>query len=492
MKYSAGALLSLFNLDRKGLCPLYRQIYNTIRSSILEGHLQTGTRLPSSRTLASELGISRNTIVLAYEQLQAEGFVTGSIGNGTFISAQLRNSRSGKQHFSKPDTRPHVSRRGKAMLTAYTAETPAGNPLPFVPGIPALDAFPFRLWNRAINNAHKNITTADMNYSCTAGYMPLRQSLASYLAVARGVICKPGQIFIVNGVQHGLDLVCRLLADPGDTVWLEDPGHLGARSVFAANQVRLRPVPVDQQGLIITSAMRRSRNSRLAYVTPSHQSPTGVIMSLERRLELLDWACSRGSWIIEDDYDSEFRYRGQPLAALQGLMEDAPVLYLGTFSKVFAPGLRLAYLVVPEVLIKSFSRARRTVDTHSPLPMQVAMHAFINEGSFSTHIRRMKALYADRQSSFLQAADRHFGDTVCLSASDSGMHLVGYLPRGDDRKLSEAARNAGYMVPALSDYYLDKPRNKALIFGYSSVPADVMDTSVRKLARVLKPLLGRP
>ncbi len=489
MKHSAGALISLFDLNRNSPFSLHRQIYNTLRYSILEGHLHQGSRLPSSRMLANELGISRNTVVLAYDQLQTEGFLSSGVGKGTYIKHQFENSPRPEKKI-KNNNKLRLSKRGKAMLDAYTPETPAGKPLAFAPGIPALDSFPFRLWNRVVQRANTTLNAADMNYGPTAGYWPLRQSLASYLAVARGVHCSPEQILIVNGVQSGLDLIARLLTDPGETVWVEDPGHFGARSAFAAVQTKLMPAPVDQHGLMITRKMQQDKKARLAYVTPSHQSPTGVIMSLERRLQLIDWAVSKNAWIVEDDYDSEFRYRGQPLAALQGLVKNAPVLYMGTFSKVLAPGLRLGYLVVPEELMETFSRGRRSVDTHSPIPLQAAMHMFIDEGHFTTHIRRMRSLYSDRQNLFLQAAKKYLGNVVQLSPSDSGMHLVGKISsQQDDQALSIAAQEAGFLVPALSQHYLGKPDQQGLIFGYACVPSEEMDNKVEQLAIALKPFL---
>ncbi len=488
MKYSAGALIALFDLSRDNSISLYKQIYNTLRSVILNNHVVKGARLPSSRTLANELGVSRNTIVLVYEQLQAEGFITSGVGKGTFISTQFNQSQFIKKKFIS-DKKVRTSKRGQAMLDAYTSEAPSGSPPPFVPGIPALDVFPFRQWQRAVNHAHKIITPSEMNYGPTAGYLPLRKSLASYLAVARGVRCSPEQIFIVNGVQQGLDLICRLLTDPGETIWLEDPGHTGARSAFAAAQLKMKPVSVDQQGLLITVKMQQSKKGSLVYVTPSHQSPTGAIMSLERRIRLLEWARSRNAWIIEDDYDSEFRYRGQPLPALQGLIEDAPVLYLGTFSKVFAPGIRMAYLVIPEFMIETFSHARRAVDTHSPIPLQAAMQVFIDEGYFTTHIRRMRNLYAERQNLLLKATRKYFGNTIHLSSSNSGMHLVGYINQNNDQILSNAACGEGYVVPALSGHYLNKPDRFGLLFGYACVPSADMDAHVKRLAKVLTPML---
>jgi GntR family transcriptional regulator / MocR family aminotransferase len=488
MKHSAGALISLFDIDRSSPHSLYKQVYSTLRSSILEGHLEPGSRIPSSRQLANELCVSRNTIVQAYDQLQAEDYLESGVGQGSYIKLQFADSLTPvKKSHSK--NRVRVSKRGQAMLDAYTPETPAGTPSPFVPGIPALDSFPYKDWQRAMQRAGRVISSADMNYGSTAGYLPLRKSLAAYLAVSRGVRCTPEQIIMVNGVQPGLDLIARILTDPGDKVWIEDPGHYGARSAFAAAQNKLMPAPVDEQGLVISKEMQNDVNANLVYVTPSHQTPTGAIMSLERRLQLINWADSKGAWIIEDDYDSEFRYRGQPLAALQGLVEDAPVLYMGTFSKTFMPSIRMAYLVVPEALVDTFCHARRTVDTHSPTPLQVAMHMFIEEGQFTTHVRKMRNLYAERQQLFLAAAKKHFSDEIHFKASDSGMHLVGDVGQHNDKLLSQAAQQAGFMVPALSDYFISKADRRGLIFGYTCVPSDEIDNKVKELSKVLNPLL---
>jgi len=488
MKHSAGALISLFDIDRSSPHSLYKQIYSTLRSSILAGHLEPGARIPSSRQLASELHVSRNTIVQAYDQLQAEDYLESGVGQGSYIKLNFADILTPV----KKTTRKHrtsVSKRGQAMLDAYTPETPAGPPPPFAPGIPALDRFPYREWQRVMQRAGRIISCAEMNYGSTAGYLPLRKSLAAYLAISRGVKCSPEQIIMVNGVQPGLDLIARILTDPGDRVWIEEPGHYGARSAFAAAQNKLMPAPVDEQGLLISQDMQKDNDAKLVYVTPSHQTPTGVIMSLERRLQLLNWAQSKGAWIIEDDYDSEFRYSGQPLAALQGLVDDAPVLYMGTFSKTFVPSIRMAYLVVPESLVETFCHARRTVDTHSPTPLQVAMQLFMEEGHLTTHIRKMRNLYAERQQLFLDAANKYFANSIRFNASDSGMHLVGDVGQQNDKLLSQAAQQAGFMVPALSDYFIGKANRRGLVFGYTCVASEDIDNKVKELATLLNPLL---
>lgn len=490
-KQSTGALLALFDLAPRSPEALYRQIYRSLRRAILDGELSRGTRLPSTRTLASELGISRNTVINAFAQLQAEGYLESGPGAGSFVARELPDTllHAGRRRTAEgtggPD-RPRLSARGYAMLAAGTPSTPAGAPPAFTPGIPALDVFPHRQWNRSVSRSLRRTDPTLLNYGPSEGYLPLRKAIAAYVAGARGVRCDPEQVIMVSGVQQGLDLIARLLTDPGAPVWLEEPGHLGARGVFMAAQTHLVPVPVDAEGFNIGEALRRAPNARIAYVTPSHQSPTGVVMSLRRRLELLEWASRYGGWVIEDDYDSEFRYAGRPLAALQGLGDRSRVLYLGTFAKVLAPGLRLAYLVVPDALVDSFAAGRRLLDTHSPAPLQVAMADFIESGYLSTHVRRMRSLYARRQAVLVDAVQRHLGALLEIAPAASGMHLVGKLRRGDDCLLSRKAAEHGINVPPLSLYYLDQALQRGLLFGYACVPEPAIPTAVRALQRLFR------
>ncbi len=489
-KQSAGTLLPLFESATVEGQPLYRQLYAAIREGILRGDLKLGIRLPSTRTLGRELGLSRNTVMSAFEQLHAEGYLDCRTGAGSFVVGSLAESlrKTHAQHTGsmrkEAILRARLARRGQAMLDAWTPETPAGSPRAFIPGIPALDAFPHRQWNRCVRDAASKLDQAALNYGPSGGYLPLRKALAAYLAAARGVRCEAQQILLVSGVQQGLDLITRLLTDPGDPVWIEEPGHPGARGVFMAGQTRLIPVPVDNNGLDIDEGIRRCPVARLAYVTPSHQSPGGVLMSLSRRMQLLEWARQSDAWLIEDDYDSEFRYKGRPIAALQGLTEDARVLYLGTFSKVLAPGMRLAYLVVPDALVEVFCAGRRLLDTHSPIPLQIAMTKFIEEGYFTSHIRRMRRLYEERQDSLLAAVKDSLMDWVTMSPSASGMHLIGYLRQGRDTTYSELAASQGISVPPLSNYYIGNTDTSGLLFGYACVTPERITAAVRQLARI--------
>lgn len=483
-KEKAGILLSIFNLDTSSGCPpLYRQVYAAIREAILRGELNLKTRLPSTRTLAFELGVSRNTVLSAFEQLQAEGFLDSHTGSGSYVVKKLPTdlvdslsqlSSTTSEFTNDPIT---LSKRGEAILAARTPASPAGAPRTFVPGVPALDAFPHQHWNRCVSHANRRLDEAALNYGASGGYLPLRNALASYLSVSRGVRCEPDQIMLISGVQQGLDLITRLLTDPGDSIWVEDPGHLGARSAFIAGQTNIVPVPVDEDGLIVDEAIKRCPSARLAYVTPSYQSPSGAILSLDRRMYLLDWARKNKSWIIEDDYDSEFRYKGHPLTALQGLTHDARVLYLGTFSKVLAPGIRLAYLVVPKAYIDVFSSGRRQLDTHSSMPIQIAMAEFIERGYFNTHIRRMRRLYEERQKILVEEVNLRLSKWVKIFPSPSGMHLVGYLHQGNDLEYSRIAAKNHIHLPPLSQYYIGTPAKSGLIFGYACVsPERIVDT----------------
>ena len=488
-KQSAGSLLSIFDLHESDAKPLYRQIYLAIREAILSGNLECDARLPSSRTLAAELAVSRNTVITAFEQLESEGFLASRSGSGTYVAyradtaAPSRRVRKPSEAAAQPQTLA-LSRQGKAMMAARTPMALAGKPAAFSPGIPALDVFPFKRWNRCLNRAGLRVDQAALNYGRSEGHIGLRTALASYLATARGVRCSPEQILLVSGVQQGLDLITRLLVDPGDSVWLEEPGHPGARGVFIAAQAEMVPVPIDCEGIDVEQGTALCRDARLAYVTPSHQSPSGAIMSIQRRMHLLEWARDNDAWIIEDDYDSEFRYKGQPLAALQGLVPDARVLYLGTFSKVLAPGLRLAYLVVPESLVDVFAAGRRLLDTHTAIPLQIAMEEFIAKGYFSTHIRRMRQVYQQRQAILVEEITDKLDEWITVNPSASGMHLVGYLRDGDDKKFSIAAGEQQINVPPLSDYYLATPQKSGLLFGYACTPPQLITESVSRLQKI--------
>ena len=491
MAGSVGTALAAVALDPAAATPLHRQLYDALRSAVLSGHLVPGMRLESTRSMAADLGVSRNTVMSAFEQLLAEGYLEGRVGAGTFVSRTLPDdalrARRSPSPASAPASRPPgVSRRGAPLIGTPVTLARPGTPHAFRPGMPAFDAFPFEVWSRYVVRRWRNPATDLLGYGDAAGYRPLREAIARHLAVARGVRCDAGQVVIVAGSQQALDLAARVLLDPGDAVWIEEPGYLGARAALAAAGAQLVPVPVDAEGLDVTAGAALQRHAVMAYVSPSHQYPLGVTMSLSRRLALLEWARAAGAWVLEDAYDSEYRYAGRPLAALQGLDGDGRVIYLGTFSKVMLPSLRIGYLVLPPDLVDAFVAARSVADRHSPSVEQAALADFIVDGQLDRHIRRMRMLYAERQAALIDAAKRDLRGVLDVPASDAGMHVVGWLPAGADDVAASASAAANRVeAPALSQYYLGAAERPGLVLGYAAVPANEARAAVRRLAVAL-------
>ncbi|MDQ6692930.1 MAG: PLP-dependent aminotransferase family protein, partial [Chloroflexota bacterium] len=426
--------------------PIYRQLYDQLRQAILTGRLKGGTRLPSTRLFADELGVARNTVLNAFEQLLAEGYLYSRIGAGTYVATVLPEELLNAEPPS--DQAGHALRTGRRLsqrgrqLAAAAVEPylPAERFPAFKLGMPALDSFPFKLWGQLWAARWGSTPRELLTYGEAAGYRELREAIAGYLRSARAVRCEADQVIIVAGTQQGMDLAARLLLDEGDEAWIEDPGYLGAWGALASAGARPCPVPVDSEGLNVEAGMASCPGARLAYVSPSHQHPLGVTMSLRRRLALLDWASRNGAWIIEDDYDSEYRYSGRPLATLQGLDRDGRVIYIGTFSKVLFPGLRLAYLVVPPDMVDPFVAARTYADRASPLQEQAVLADFIQDGHFARHIRRMRELYGERQGLLVETVKVQMAGLLDVTPSPAGMHLVGWLPEGSDDL--EASRRA--------------------------------------------------
>jgi GntR family transcriptional regulator/MocR family aminotransferase len=491
-KASAGGFLSL-SLDDRSVTPLFRQLYEGMRLAILSGRLRADARLPATRTLADELEVSRNTVVNAYEQLLAEGYLVGRIGSGTFIAPTLPEELLQMRPQPQPQARMArrdrlLSRRGAVLATTpRSVTTHDGRPRPFRPGVPALDGFPGELWLRLTKKYAQRTPMELLDYGDAAGYYPLREAIASHVRTARAVCCTAEQVVIVSGAQQAVDLAARVLLDPGETAWLENPGYLGARGAFLGAGILVLPVPVDAEGLHVAEAERRHPGARLCYVTPSHQYPLGVTMSLARRLALLDWARRTNAWILEDDYDSEFRYAGRPLASLQGLDCDQRVIYLGTFSKVLFPALRLGYLVAPPDLVDAFVAARTLTDHHSPSLPQAVLADFIAEGHLARHIRRMRTVYTERQAALIKAARRELEDRLRVLPAEIGLHLLGWLPEGvDDREVSRRAAAHGVEAPPLSAYSLEPTRQGGLVLGYAaSTPPRIRD-GMRSLAAALR------
>jgi GntR family transcriptional regulator/MocR family aminotransferase len=479
-------------LDR----PLYQQLYAHMRAAILSGQLKGGLKLPSTRALAGELNVSRNTVLSAYEQLIAEGYLESVEGSGTFVARALPEQylaaparrRAAHVPAAKRDPLP-LSRHAALQLEAARspgvlppAELDA--PRPFRGGIPALDAFPLKLWSRLLVRHARPISSRSLSYQGAAGYRPLREAIATYTVVSRGVRCTPDQVIVVNGFQGALDLSARALLNAGDEVWMEDPGYPSARVSLLGVGARIVAVPIDGEGLQVSEGMARAPQARLAYVTPAHQFPLGVTLSLARRLKLLEWARHSGAYIAEDDYDSEYRFTGHPLAALQGLDEAERVLYIGTFSKVLFPALRLGYLIVPPSLVDPFLSIRRHVDVHPPLLEQRALTDFIAEGHFTRHLRRMRTLYAERRAALIEAT---LDLPLEIESPEAGIHCIGWLPAGQSgRAVARRARDADLDLSPLADYCLEPAEREGVLLGYGAYSAAEIRAAARRLASVLR------
>jgi GntR family transcriptional regulator/MocR family aminotransferase len=425
----------------------------------------------------------------AYEQLLAEGYLQGKVGSGTYVPRTLPEEllqvrQSPNRVRSEPPRRRTLSQRGKLLVeNAGLIVCPAGMPRPFRPGTPALDAFPFETWMRLVARHHRRPPRELLTYGDPAGYAPLRCAIAGHLGPARAVHCEPEQVIILTGSHQGVDLIARVLLDPGDTAWMEDPGYPSARAALQGAAVRLVPVPVDADGLDVAAGNARCSDARLVYVTPSHQYPLGVTMSLSRRLALLDWARRAKAWVVEDDYDSEFRFSGRPLAALQGLDRDGRVIYMGTFSKTLFPSLRLGYLVVPPDLVQAFVACRSVVDRQTATLTQAVVADFINEGHFLRHIRRTRTLYRARQEALLDAAKRELGGQLEVYSSETGLHVMGWLVRGrNDRQVSQAAARVGVEALPLSTYCMEPRKRGGLMLGYGALEPRQIREAIRKLA----------
>lgn len=475
--------------------PLYRQIYDVIRRSILSGEFAPGRKLPSSRALAVELAVSRITVVNAYDQLFAEGYLEGKMGSGTYVVRELPEELLQTDARDEPSSSIRTS--SKLRLSRF-GERIAGKSLsavrgqliatfrPFQNGLTAVEEFPFETWARLAARWLRNPTRQLLGYGDPQGYGPLRKAIAEHLAAARGVRCTPDQVIVTAGAQQALDLTARIFIATGDAVLTEDPGYLEARGIFEAADADVIPVPVDKEGITISSALAGVR-ARLIYVTPSHQYPLGVTMSLARRLALIEWARESDAWIIEDDYNSEFRYAGRPLASLQGLDPAGRVIYVGTFSKTIFPSLRLGCLVVPEELVDVFAAARALTDVHSSLIDQAVLAEFISEGHFARHIRRMRTLYETRQKFLLEECRKQLGGLLEVEPADAGMHLVGWLPEGvSDLDVSKRASERGLKLSAVSEYYANKPARGGVILGYTAYDERQIREGVEAVREILK------
>jgi GntR family transcriptional regulator/MocR family aminotransferase len=464
-----------FALDRGSRVPVYRQLYNRTRGAIASGQLRSGERLPSVRSLAAQLGAARGTVDAAYAMLAAEGWIVARGPAGTTVAPDLAEKLRGWA--------PAVTASQRGVSDGLAAELP---PRLFRMGLPALDAFPRKLWSRLVAREARALSPTGMANPDPAGYAKLREAIAAYLAIARGVSCTPRQVFVTAGYQGALRLIARTLIKSSDQVWFEDPGYHFARQGLSEAGARLIPVPVDDEGMRIAEGLARAPQAGFVVVTPSHQCPLGVALSLPRRLALLSWAAEAGAWIIEDDYDGEFHYEGRPLPALKSLDRADVVLYAGSFSKVLFPTLRLGYLVVPQRLVQPFTLASHALCGGSARLEQAVVARFMIEGHFARHLKRMRGLYAARRAALADALTAAFGDHLHVGLQSGGMHLLA-RPSGGvrDTMLVQFAEMQGSAPAALSPLSIDGDCGQGLLLSFTNIPQEHALEAARALRRAI-------
>lgn len=464
--------------------PLHRRLYRQLRAHILAGRLSPGERLPSARTFASELRLARNTVESAFAQLVAEGFLERRVGAGTIVSPTVSEQIPAPTRApSARAARARVSRRGQQFASLGTSELDQDAAAGTCSTNLAL--FPAREWTRMLARCARRGGTSWMLNGDPRGLPELRREIAAHVGLSRGLRCEADQVLVLTSTQEALDLAARVMLDPGDQVAVEDPGYLSAHAAFAAAGAALHPVPVDSDGLRV-SAMPRGAGVRLAYVTPSHQFPLGVPLTLARRLELLRWASRTGAWIVEDDYDSEFCYDGRPIAALQSLDPEGRVLYVGTWNKVLFPALRLAYMVLPEPWLPAFAAARRIASGPPPALLQQVLAEFLATGRLAAHLRQCRQLYARSRAALLESVAEHWGSRVRLGPSNTGLHVLAHLPeRTDDAAFAREARRAGLSAMALSRYHRARPAARGLVLNYGASAPDALRAGVARATPAL-------
>jgi len=484
--------LAGIHLDNSSLVPLYKQLYNLLREGILSGRFKAGQKLPGTRTFSNELKISRNTVTQAFEQLNIEGYITGATGAGTYVTTEIPDKfliSNNKHVIQKPRNRklPFKLKEKFNPPELLYRNTEEDKVIPFQNGLPSLDDFPISTWLKIINKNGNYIPYLQFGYKSSTGYKPLKEAVADYLQTYRAVNCRQEHIIIINGSQQGLDLISRVLLQEKANVYLEDPGYFGARASVLTAGVNILPIPVDDEGINLDYASKKYPKPDFIYTTPSHQFPLGSIMSIARRLKLLEYANKNDALIIEDDYDSEFRYAGSPLPSLQGMDNFNRVIYIGTFSKVLFPGLRLGYLVLPDdSMVEQFAIAKSISDRQSPIFDQVVLSKFIEEGHFTKHIRKMRMLYKERQEFLIEEIKKETDGLLEVKPSDAGMHIVAWLPDDfNDKKISTLAWENDLIVYPLSEYTLKFKRRPGLIMGYTAFDKDKLREGVLKLKKIL-------
>ncbi|MEI8029118.1 MAG: PLP-dependent aminotransferase family protein [Comamonadaceae bacterium] len=481
-------LTEIARLNQHDNLPLHRQLYEALRRAMLDGKLSAGDRLPSSRELTLDLGMSRNTVVAALNQLAVEGYLVSHVGSGTFVNDGVPKAAA-RRPSAQQNQVAKLSRRGQALSTTFCAQQLEIQP--FTPGIADFSAFPVALWQR-LQNKHWRMTYPEMlDYNDSGGYAPLRRTVANYLRVSRSVPLEVEQVIVTSGTQQSMELCAQLLADHDDTVWLEDPAYWGAVKAFMATGLKLHPIAVDHDG-VAPQIKDEAAPPRLIYVTPSHQYPTGAVMSLARRHQILSNARQHKAWVLEDDYDSEFRFSGPPISSLAGLDTDERVLYMGSFSKVLYPGLKLGYLVVPKGLVASFKQAHYDLNRPGQMPLQAALAEFIEMGHFASALRRARQGYAERRRCLLAALQPCLGQQAQITGAEQGLHLCLRLPdSADDKALARRIGALGLTVRPLSAYCLARQDAKGLVIGYGYAPLAEIERHGPVLAKAVSAAVRR-
>ena len=478
-------------LDTRAGEPLQARIYDSIRLAILDGRLAPGARLLSSRALATELGVSRTTALLAIEQLTAEGYLTARRGSGTYVSDELPDDlpRTRIPASAGEPRHPPISRRAAAQAgIPPLARRCPGPPRAFRIGVPALDLFPMRVWSQLVARRLRSLTLSQLDYNETAGLAALREAIAAHVQSARGTRCTPDQVVIVAGSQRGVELTCDIVLDQGDEAWMEEPGYSGMRSALVRSGARILTAPVDGEGLVVDAVTRHGGNARLVCLTPSHQFPTGVPLSLPRRLALLRWASASRAWILEDDYDSEYRYGARPVPCLHGLDVDGRVIYVGSFSKTLFPAVRLGFLIVPAGLRETVLSIRRTSDQHPPVLEQAVLADFMTGGHYDRHLRRMRSASRERLEAMVDAAARYCGGMLRVRPLHGGLHAVADLDESAPAEIvGREAWSRGVEVMPLSAYYQASPCTvNALVLGFAPVRPDSIAAGMERLAAAIE------
>ena len=485
-------LWNVLELDRASAASLQDQIVAFFRDAVLRGALKPGVRLPSSRQLAAELGVARITAVEAFDRLAAEGYFVSRRGVGRFVAQTVTDAYLSALPRRSPNAgRARDGRRASSVHMPPKPprdEAAPADALPLATGVPALEEFPWRDWARISARVYRERPAAALAYGDPQGLPELRLAIAGYLGAARGIACDPDQVVVVSGSQQGIDLTARVVAAPGDAAWFEEPGYGAARTALAAARLRVVLVPADGEGLDVAAGVAQAPEARLTLVTPSYHYPLGAPLSLPRRRALLAWARATGAWILEDDYYGEYRFAGRPQTPLYALDRHQRVLYLGTFSKMLAPGLRLGFLVAPPQLVRRLTELKTATDRYTPGLMQLVLARFIAEGRLAAHLRRMRTLYRDRRSALLGALASHAADVLDVGEPpDAGLHFAVRLTvDADDVAVSRTLKARGVFAAPLSSYYARPPRTRGFVLGFANTATVDAAPAVERLAQAIR------